>query len=203
MAWAFLVCFFYVLSQRMELTAFGLMDSDAVRQGQWWRLFTAIWLHADLAHLAGNVTMGSMLLGLAMARFNKGIALLTSYLAGVAGNVIALLFSVHPHHSLGASGMVMGGLGLLAAHSFYLWRRVPTSTKHVATRLVGGVMLFVLLGLAPGTDTLAHFGGFISGGLQGGLANFAPKFIQKPWVNLISGLIFALLVAAPWWLALH
>jgi membrane associated rhomboid family serine protease len=203
LAWGFLVCFFYLLSEkRADLTAVGFMDSGAVRHGQWWRLLTAIWLHADLAHLAGNVTFGIVLLGLAMARYGTGVTLLASSLGGVGGNLAALILSTHPHHSLGASGMVMGCLGLLAVDSFHLWRRIPRATNYVATRLAGGLMLFILLGVAPGTDILAHLGGFISGILLGSLASLVPKLVQKPGINLASGLAFALLVAWPWWLAL-
>ena len=203
-AWGFLVCFFYLLSVKgADIVAVGLMDSVAVRNGQWWRLFTAIWLHADLAHLAGNATFGIVLLGLAMARYGSGVGLLASYLAGVAGNLTALILSVHPHHSLGASGMVMGALGLLAVHSFDLWRRIPQAAKHVATRLVGGLMLFILLGVAPGTDILAHLGGFITGICLGTLVNMGRNLLQKTEVNLVSGMLFAFLVGWPWWLAMH
>jgi len=46
----------------------GDMDSAKVLAGQWWRLFTAVTLHADLAHLMGNITFGVIMLGLAMPR---------------------------------------------------------------------------------------------------------------------------------------
>ena len=204
LAWGFLLCFFYVLSVKArDLTELGLMDSLAVSHGQWWRLFTAIWLHADLAHLAGNATFGVILLGLAMARYGAGAGLLASYLAGAAGNVATLILSVRPHHSLGASGMVMGALGLLAVHSFHQWQRIPHAAKYVVTRLFGGLLLFILMGVAPGTDILAHLGGFIGGILLGGLASLRPNLAQEPSANLTSGLVFVWLVAWPWWLALH
>ncbi len=87
------------------------MDGAAVAHGQWWRLFTAIWLHADLAHLATNATIGLLLLGLAMGRYGTGAGLLAAYLAGAGGNLVAGLISLQPHRSLGASGMVIGCLG--------------------------------------------------------------------------------------------
>ena len=48
--------------------------------------------------------------------------------------------------------LLIGSLGLLAAHSFPLWRKTPHAAKHVLSGILGGVMLFVLLGLTPGTD---------------------------------------------------
>jgi len=204
LAWGFLLCFFYIISHKGEnLKSLCLMDSAAVAHGQWWRLFTAIELHADLAHLAGNATIGIVLLGLAMARYGTGVALLASYLAGVAGNTTALISSAHVHRSLGASGMVMGALGLLAVHSLHSWQRMPRPTKFVVTRLVAGVMLFVLLGVAPGSDVLAHAGGFVAGVLLGSIVGLRPTLAENTVVNLLSVLIVAWLMAWTWWLALR
>jgi hypothetical protein len=54
------------------------MNSEAVRRGEWYRLFTAIFLHSDLAHLMANATFGAIFLGLAMARFGWGVTLLAT-----------------------------------------------------------------------------------------------------------------------------
>jgi membrane associated rhomboid family serine protease len=63
-------------------------------------------------------------------------------------------------------------------------------------------MLFVLLGLNPGTDVVAHFGGFVSGLLLGSLLALAPKLAQKTLVNLGAGFLFTALVVVSWLLAL-
>jgi membrane associated rhomboid family serine protease len=203
LAWVLLACLFYCLGARADLQSAGLMDSVAVAHAQWWRLFTAMWLHADLAHLATNVTMGLVLLGLAMGRYGTGVGLLAAYLAGAGGNLIAGLVSLQSHRSLGASGMVMGSLGLLAVQSFSLWRQTPHAIKYILSGICGGVMLFVLLALAPGTDVMAHLGGFAGGVLLGALLSLVPEVAQKPRTNVFSGLLFTLLVVAPWWLALR
>ncbi|HWH70051.1 MAG TPA: rhomboid family intramembrane serine protease, partial [Candidatus Sulfotelmatobacter sp.] len=169
---------------------------------QWWRLFTAIWLHADVAHLAANATLGFVLLGLAMGRYGTGNGLLAAYVAGAGGNLLAGWFSAGPHRSLGASGMVMASLGLLAVPFFSGWRHPPHATKYLLSGVFGGVMLFVLLGVTPGTDILAHFGGFLSGLLLGGCLAWFPTLAAKAKLNFFSGLLFAGLVIWPWWLAL-
>jgi hypothetical protein len=64
-------------------------------------------------------------------------------------------------------------------------------------------MLFALLALTPGTDVMAHLGGFASGLLLGALFNLVPSVAQKPAANLLGGLVFTLLVVVPWWLALR
>jgi membrane associated rhomboid family serine protease len=207
LAWVVLIGLFFQVDALLNLRTAGLMDSVQVGRGQWWRCFTAIWLHADLAHLAANATVGFVLLGLAMGRYGTGVGLLASFLAGAGGNLAACLLAAGPHRSLGASGMVMGALGLLAAQSIALWPRAPRASKamprQAVTALGAGLMLFVLLGVAPGTDVVAHAGGFVSGLLLGAVLSLLPPLAQKPVANLAAGLVITLLVIAPWALALR
>lgn len=203
LAWVLLAGLFFWLNARTGLQSVGIMDGAAVARGQWWRLFTAIWLHADLAHLATNAALGLVLLGLAMGQYGTGTGLLAAYLAGAGGNLLAGLMSLQAHRSLGASGMVMGSLGLLAVQSFSLWRQTPHAGKLILSGVCGGFMLFVLLALTPGTDIMAHLGGFATGLLLGVVLSLVPSSATKPNANLLSGLLFALLVIVPWWLALR
>jgi membrane associated rhomboid family serine protease len=203
-AWAILLGAFYWLSvSRLDLRTPGVLDTVALAHGQWWRLFTAMWLHADLAHLTSNAMFGFVLLGLTMGRYGTGVGLMAAYLAGAGGNLFAWIFSSQPHYGLGASGMVMGCLGLLAIQSVSIWRRTPRAGKVFLSALFGGVMLFVLLGLAPGTDVVAHFGGFACGLVLGGLMEPFLRSLRKPGANLICGMVFLALVLWPWWLAMR
>lgn len=203
LAWAVLVCLFYLINTLRDVETAGVMDSSALRQGQWWRLFTAMWLHADLAHLATNATLGVLLLGLTMGRYGTGIGLLASYLAGAGGNVIAALFTLQVHRSLGASGLVMGSLGLLAVQSLTLRRQTPHALKYILSGIGGGIMMFVLFALTPGTDVVAHLGGFGCGLILGALLSLAPDLSQRSTPNLLAGALFTLLVLIPWALALR
>jgi rhomboid protease GluP len=179
----------------------GLMDAVAVSHGEWWRLFTAIFLHADLGHYAMNVSIGLFLLGLAMGNFGTGLGLLASYLAGVGGNIATwLVYS--EHRSLGASGMVMGCVGLLASQTIFLQRGNPNKWKYLISGVAGGIMLFALLGLSPDSDVLAHLGGFVSGFVLGILLQFTPKLSRSTAANLFAGIAFCILVILPWWMAL-
>lgn len=205
LAWAAMLVLLHSFAAKYQaFGAAGAMDSFAVFSGhQWWRIFTAMTLHADIAHLAANLSLGIVLLGLAMGRYGTGTGLLAAWLAGAAGNVASLYFNLRPFVGLGASGMVMGALGLLAASSLLPGEHRRPSRKHFLIGLAAGTMLFVLYGLAPGTDLAAHFGGFVAGVLLGALlASFPAQYIHKPLVNFACGLFVLVTVAVTWGLAL-
>lgn len=203
-AWLVLISFFYwVNAARADLKGVGVMDSTAVWNGEVWRVFTAMWLHADLRHLAANATIGLVLLGLVMGRYGTGLGLLAAVLGGAGGNILAGALDSDPHRSLGASGLVMACLGLLAVQSFMSWRRPPLPAKEVIVSVMGGGMLFVLLGLTPGTDILAHFGGFVTGLALGLLYASGGEYWKRSWPNVLAGFLFVLAVVWPWFLALR
>ena len=202
-AWVLLTIIFFWLSRTREgLLNNGIMDGAAVARGEWWRLFTATLLHGDLLHLATNAVFGLLLLGLAMGRFGTGIGLLSAFLAGVGGNIVSWLVHGATFRGLGASGVVMGALGLIAAQSFGGWQRNPRTLRLAIIGLAGGVMLFVLLGLNPGTDVVAHLGGFLSGIFLGAILTLLPETSRRPLVNSLAGGALAGLVIWTWLLAL-
>jgi rhomboid protease GluP len=205
LAWVLLNIFFYWRSEaRADLRIKGMMDGAALAHGEWWRLFTATWLHADPAHLGLNMVFGFLFVGLVMGRYGPGLGLLAAYLAGVGGNLATWLVYGDHHRGLGASGVVMGALGLLAIQSVGLLRRRNTNAfRLLASGIFAGVLMFVLLGVSPESDVVAHLGGFITGLLLGSLLAFAPRLTRRPRVNLTAGVLFAVLVILPWWWSLN
>ena len=203
----FLVFLFAVeVTGRADLSDAGMMDNQGVRAGQWWRLFTAVTLHRDLTHLVANLTTGFLLLGLAMGAFGAGIGLLASFLAGVGGNLAGFLLYPGTHRGLGASGMVMGALGLLAAQWLVLLRHGLTARQLALRGVWSASLLLILLGFSPDSnvDVLAHVAGFVSGLILGAILALCPaRFSQNATANAVAmGLCFAL-VGTVWWLALR
>ncbi len=203
--WVALMCAVFWVQTRAgaNFRDAGLMDAAAVSHGEWWRLFTAMFLHADIGHLAMNAAIGLLLLGLTMGRFGTGVGLLAAYLAGAGGNVATWLIYSEGHRSLGASGMVMGCAGLLAAQAVLPSRQHSRPLKYILTGIAGSVLLFVLLGVSPGSDVLAHLGGFVSGMTLGILLLLFPRSTQSTLANVFAGLTFCLFAISPWWLALE
>jgi membrane associated rhomboid family serine protease len=201
---ALLVLFHWFASNRPRVHAAGVMDSSAVFAGEWWRIFTAIYLHADLTHLVSNLGVGIILLGLTMARFGAGTGYFAAFLAGAIGNVASLFLNPRPFYGLGASGMVMAAIGLLTAQTL---RRAPGSSpslKYLLGGAAAGLMLFAFYGVAEGSDIVAHLGGFVAGFLIGLILVFAPERITGNFkLNLLNGALCVFLLLCTWYLALR
>jgi membrane associated rhomboid family serine protease len=206
--WLLLPVFLYAAETvgSVALRRVGMMNGLAVKGGEWWRLLTAVTLHADLAHLAANLVTGFLLLGLAMGAFGPGIGLLASLAAGVVGNLAGLAVYPDGYRGLGASGMIMGCLGVLSAQSVALLRHGLTHRQLAARGMLAGCLLLVLLGFSPegNTDIVAHVAGFFAGGVFGVAAGFLhPRWRQHIWVGRLGQLFSAVLLCLAWWLALR
>ena len=201
--WVLLSIFFYGWSQAHDLRTPGMMTNAALAHGEWWRLFTATWLHADIAHLATNAVFGFLFLGLVMGRYGPGVGLLAAYLAGVGGNLAGGWVHGPTLHGLGASGVVMGALGLLAFPSLILPKqRNFFGYKLIGGGLLAGIFIFVMIGVNPEADVVAHLGGFITGWMLGFVLTSLSRLSRRPSVNLGAGILCGFLVILPWWLAL-
>ncbi len=203
---AFIFLFAIEATGRGNLSAAGLMSNKAVHAGEWWRIFTAIMLHGDLAHLTANVTTGLVLLGLAMGVYGMGIGLMASFLAGAGGNLAGLLLHSDRHQGLGASGMIMGALGLLAAQWFTLLRHGLTPRQLAIRGLLSGGLLLVLLGFSPdrNVDVLAHVAGFGTGLALGVVLAMCPtRFRQSIFLDRAAFVLCFALASVTWWLALR
>lgn len=206
LGWTLLLALAYLWNavSRDDLLLAGRLDAARVWLGEVFRMVTATTLHLDLAHLAGNLVFGTLLLGCAMARWGVGVALAAALLGGVGGNALAVLLDSRHHLSVGASGVVMAALALLAF--------TPRSTESGGvdrppwiTRGLGAVLwLFLLLGLDPSSDVLAHLGGFATGlAIAWGLGRLPACVFANPYRQ--AGLLLAslALILSSWFRALH
>ncbi len=194
---------FFILSEapNSSLRTLGINDNNAVSAGEWWRLFTAVTLHADAAHLIANVTTGFLLFGMAMARYGAGVALLAAYVAGAGGNFAGYIFYPDPHRGLGASGMIMGALGLLGVEGIAAWKQTR-GTYLIRRGAAAAFLVLVLMGFSEGTDIIAHVGGFFFGAILGFILHFAPRMFRGRTTNLFCVILLAAITIFTWWLAL-
>jgi rhomboid protease GluP len=204
MFWVLALIFWYAAVNKLPgIESAGVMSSERFALGDWWRLFTAVTLHHDLAHLAANCGIGLLLFGLAGARYGLGLSLLAAYLAGVLGNVAGWFIYEPPYSSLGASGMVMGALGLLIARPTIGLGLPASQRKRLLIALSAGIMLFLLLGANPQSDLAAHAGGFAAGLIIGWMLRRMGWAERQPRLNRSALAIFILLQLVTWGLALR
>jgi membrane associated rhomboid family serine protease len=144
-----------------------------VGRGEWWRPLTSLFLHADGAHLAGNLLGGLWFGTLAARLLGAWRAWALILVCGVLGNTLTS-FVTWPEDfvSIGASTAVFGALGILAGLGFAsmlrIGRHLPIA--RTAAPVLAGVILLGLMGggqAGDSTDVLGHLFGFGCGLLAG------------------------------------
>jgi rhomboid protease GluP len=148
------------------------MDSQAVFQrGEWWRPFTALFLHADVGHLTANLIFGFFVFTAVLSTLGVARGWLLLAIAAIAANLaVAAATYPAPYQSLGASTAIFAGFGLLTGRAIRVVRRThwPRRWYPVLIPLASGIALLGLLGAGGGnTDVAAHLAGFAAGGLLG------------------------------------
>lgn len=144
--------------------AMGVQANGYILNGQVWRLFTAMFLHADITHLLGNMFMLFYLGTIILRYYSPGEFALIYFTGGLLGNLLTLVFMPVETLSLGASGAIMALGGTLIYRMFFgkhkkLFRR----TGNFVT--IAMMVLFNLFyGLTQSqTNNFGHFGGFAAG----------------------------------------
>ena len=175
----------------------GAADAGRIVAGEIWRAVTALTLHADVVHVAGNALALAVLFPPLVLRFGAGGALLLLLLAGAVGNALAALAHDAGHVSIGASTAAFGAVGVLVA-----LRLVPGDAQALGrkrwTAPVAGVVLLVTLGAGPNTDLTAHLFGFLSGVGLGLGAGWLVRRRPGTAVEWALGALTAAAVAACW-----
>jgi len=133
---------------------------------EWYRLFTAMFLHGGLIHIGFNM-MVLMDLGPMVEEVYGSARFLFLYVA--TGAASFLVSALAGHFSIGASGALLGLVGLLLAITT---KRGGMFMKELRTRLISWVITIFAMGLlftGLRTDNWAHFGGLAAGFLLGKL----------------------------------
>ncbi|MCH8241558.1 MAG: rhomboid family intramembrane serine protease [Planctomycetes bacterium] len=182
----------------------GKTQAGLIRDGQWWRVVTALTLHADLFHLLSNVVFGSLFGLFAGQMLGSGLAWASILAAGAMGNLLNALIRHGAHTSVGASTAVFAALGLVAG---YAWKRRSYPNEPKLARwapLVGAVVLLSYLGTGGvRTDVAAHVMGFLSGMLLGAIyGKLGSRIMFGPRMQVLLGLVAVGVLAVAWAVAL-
>ena len=147
-----------------------------VFQGDYWLLFTSMFVHANIAHLAGNMLF-LFIFGLrGEEMFSLPEYLLVYFLGGLTGNMLSLLLLPLYVPSVGASGAIFA---LFGAATVYARRSVSQSV--VGALIYAFFLLFLSSG--PGVNNFAHIGGLVIGLLIGYVLATKRKPVTKYAIN--------------------
>lgn len=184
----------------------GVWRDSALAAGEWWRVVTALTLHADALHVLGNLFWMLGLLAILGAEIGAGAAWAAMIFAGALGNTVMIALAPEGHSTLGASTMVFGLLGILSAvRTWHSWRRRQRGRGQLLRivpwlPLLAGLAMLGMYGTAPGSDLLGHGCGFGAGVAIGALLPACKSALARRWLRLaLAGGAAILLVAA--WLA--
>jgi rhomboid protease GluP len=175
------------------LTTYGANAPLLVRDGQWFRLFAANFLHADLLHLYMN-GLGLLTLGAVLERLLGPWRFTLIYLISALGGSLASALAARAPYSVGASTAIFGLLGALAVLEWRFRTELPGGFRQTPRwwLMVLGINAALPL-LVPIIDGFAHAGGFVAGALAALALCAQPNAIRRarpaPWSVRLSTLI--------------
>ncbi len=153
---------------RAVLLSFGWKENARILYyGEYWRFFTAMFLHGGLLHIGFN-GFALYVLGPETERIYGTARFLGVYfVAGLAGGIASYAFTPSP--SVGASGAIFGLIGALSVF-FYTTRDVfGEFSRQQLQSMIVIIIINLLFGMGSGgvIDNYAHIGGLLGGVASG------------------------------------
>ncbi|MBN1216612.1 MAG: rhomboid family intramembrane serine protease [Candidatus Lokiarchaeota archaeon] len=164
-----IACFFMFINSNND-TLFLLLVQDnrrLIENLEIWRLFTAMFLHADITHLFSNM-LSLLIFGTTIETYYKVIKIryiLIYFISGLIGNLFSLVFLPLDSYSLGASGAILGLIGFILIMIIYDDRSLLLFT-------ILYIAYFLFASFSPGINIWAHIFGFLGGLLFGFFMNY-------------------------------
>jgi len=147
-----------------ELILWGANFAPVTLHGQWWRLLSALFLHANIAHVLSNM-WALWNVGRLTERLYGGWVFVFLYFAcGVLSGLASIVWDPS-RATMGASGAIFGICAALIVFAVHPRRQIAI---HVPPALWISTLIFTVYNLiagffSPSIDNAAHVGGVISG----------------------------------------
>jgi membrane associated rhomboid family serine protease len=129
---------------------------------QYWRMFTSLFIHAGILHIAFNMWALWVVGGFMEVAVGRFKFLLLYFISGFAGSVLVLL-TLSPSPVVGASGAIFGLFGALAVHAYFNRGRDFQSSSFLRQILFIIVINLVFTFSFGGISWQAHIGGLVGG----------------------------------------
>ncbi|MFH2122347.1 MAG: rhomboid family intramembrane serine protease [Pseudomonadota bacterium] len=175
-----------------------------LQEREWWRLVTALTLHANTAHLLSNCFIGGWLIHFFCRITGTGLGLFSVLFTAGCGNLINVLLHGPDHTFVGFSTAVFAVIGMLAVLTHRARKKV--TGYHFFIPIMAGTALLALLGSSgEHTDLGAHLFGLLSGLISGHMLGSEPLHSMRHSlaVQCIFFFLFLSLLLSSWMLALR
>lgn len=190
----------YILQQvpGLNVTFWGENIGLLTLTGQYWRLFTAGFLHGDILHIGMNMWCLWSLGRLSERLFGKWQTFLLYMVTGIGGAMLSIAYE-NTRQELGASGAVFGIVGAVIAGVKFGNLDIPYGERRaiLSSAISFAVLNFVLslpnVGIFANIDNMCHLGGFMTGlllGLPMG-AFHRNKILQLTTILVTAGVLAA------------
>jgi membrane associated rhomboid family serine protease len=158
--------FSYAGTAEAVVKRFGA-SAGAIGEGEVYRAVTALMIHVDAAHLAGNM-LGIVVFGAAVAGLTGwGVGWFMILLTGILGNLVNAFMYQSGHLSVGASTAVFGAIGILAGYQVIVRHKRRERRISAWLPLACGVALLGFIGSGENVDITAHLFGMLTGLVMG------------------------------------
>ena len=147
-----------------ELLELGGNRRYEVLNGEYWRLFTSMFLHNGMMHLFMNLAGIGITCSLIEPIFGRWKTLFAYLVSGIGASLISIYWHENTI-SVGASGAIFGMMGIMIALLISKKDNGFGGAYLIILGLYGGISL--LFGLLGGVDNAAHIGGLLTGILIG------------------------------------
>lgn len=158
-----------LLSQSLTIDPGVLVNGGAqvnilVGQGQFWRIFTAMFIHLSIFHIGLNM-LSLFFIGTAVEVFYGKWRYLVIYLAsGILGGIVTYFLMPPETIAAGASGAIFGVFGALGVFYIVNRRAMGSYGRNAIMNWVFWLGLNLVFGFStPGIGILDHLGGLVAG----------------------------------------
>ena len=186
-----LMVFLYgVLHGNDELINMFGNNYELVQNGEFYRLFTCMFVHADILHILFNMIALYSIGPVVERYYGKSKFLLIYLVSGLLGSIFSGVFMTADSISIGASGAIFGLLGSISYFTYYYRATLQGILR-------GSIMPVIIINLVIGflsssIDLSAHIGGLIGGILISMAIGIGDKHRKSDQIN---GLVVLVLMA--------
>jgi membrane associated rhomboid family serine protease/antitoxin component YwqK of YwqJK toxin-antitoxin module len=176
----------------LHLLQHGAEFNPYTLDGQWYRLFTHMFLHANVLHILFNMyalySVGTEVEGdVGLRKF-----LWIYFLSGIAAALVSLYWSLFTI-GVGASGAIFGLFGFSLIRNLFRSRQLGQSMTPILINFVVFLGVNLYFARAMNADTSAHLGGLACGMIIGVLDSVGREWFWRLKIQYTFILLFVVL----------